>query len=363
VSDPTPIESLLTKRGLPGHDATVRPVLYGPGRGDTGDAVSSPSLVRDSMFTAAALQTLTFAPPVAYIDGLVLEGLGIMGGRPKLGKSWWCLRAAVTIASGGVAFGNPERRVTEAPVLYLALEDGPGRLKRRLGELIPGGDTWPESLTFATAWPRLDRGGLARIEQAVTTDRVQVVVIDTFARVRQPRPGKDTYGEDTDSLIGLHDLAREHRGLAVWLVHHNRKDDRPEDYIDALSGSTGISGVVDHIAVLTRGRGEADAVVKFTSRDADEHDTAFRFDAGGWVELGDARLYELSKARRVVLEVVQALGEAPLTEIAEMAGRDKPTTLRLLTALAHDDLVTQDEKRGPWKANNTDNSDNTEEGT
>ena len=67
--------------------------------------------VRKRLITGAQLQTKTFPPTVKYIDGFILEGLGILGGKPKLGKSWWALSAAVTIAAGGVAFGDPNREV------------------------------------------------------------------------------------------------------------------------------------------------------------------------------------------------------------------------------------------------------------
>ena len=105
---------------------------------------------RPKLVSAAELKTKEFPEPVAYIDGLVLEGLGILGGKPKLGKSWWALRAGLAIASGGVAFGNPNRNVEQAPVLYLALEDGKKRLQNRLGKLLLPDETWPEALMTVT---------------------------------------------------------------------------------------------------------------------------------------------------------------------------------------------------------------------
>ena len=76
-------------------------------------ATDPPSLAawRKHMFTAAELQEMTFAEPKSYIEGLIHEGFGIFGGKPKLGKSWWAMRASITIATGGVAFGNPDRDV------------------------------------------------------------------------------------------------------------------------------------------------------------------------------------------------------------------------------------------------------------
>jgi hypothetical protein len=117
------------------------------------------SLLREHMVTAADLQTMTFPPPEAYIDGLVLEGLGILGGKPKLGKSFWGFRAGLAIATGGVAFSNTARQVSQAPVLYLALEDGRARLQDRIDKLLAPGETWPASMTLTTVWPRFDQDG------------------------------------------------------------------------------------------------------------------------------------------------------------------------------------------------------------
>ena len=82
----------------------------------------------------------------------------------------------------------------------------------------------------------------------------------------------------TERLVG-----DDRNSTAILVV-----EDNPADFIDALSGSTGITGVVDHIAMLRRGRGEADAVFHFTSRDAPEHETAVQLDGWMWSELGMA---------------------------------------------------------------------------
>lgn len=320
--------------------------------------------VRANMVRASDLQQMVFPPPQSYIDGIIMEGLTILGGKPKLGKSWFVLRATLTIATGGIAFGNSSRAVTPARCLFLALEDGQRRLQSRLTALSPPGDDWPADLMMVTSWPRLDEGGVELLRDVTDIDGYRVVVIDTLGKVRSPRRGKDGYQEDSDALSQLHDLTRERPGLAIVLIHHNRKDDHPDDYIDALSGTTGLTGVVDHIAVLQRGRGDADAVLRFTSRDAADHDTAFGFSAGAWTELGSAAEHDLSKARKAVLQAVTDMESATLTEIANEVKRPPGNTSKLLRALESEGLVRQDEKRGPWRltgnAEKTDNSDNSD---
>src|SRR5262245_57136745 len=54
---------------------------------------------RANVFSAADLHKKSF-PEIAYvIPGLIPEGLSILAGRPKIGKSWLALDAAFAVAS------------------------------------------------------------------------------------------------------------------------------------------------------------------------------------------------------------------------------------------------------------------------
>jgi RecA-family ATPase len=55
------------------------------------------------------------------VPGIVCEGLSLLAGPPKVGKSWLSLDLALSVAGGGKAFGAIP--VQPGPVLYLALED------------------------------------------------------------------------------------------------------------------------------------------------------------------------------------------------------------------------------------------------
>jgi RecA-family ATPase len=107
-------------------------------------------------------------------------------------------------------------------VLYCALEDTPRRLQRRIRKLNYG--IWPERLTLATKWRRLDDGGTKDIGQwAKSVVCPRLVVMDTLARVRPERSPKDTtYDGDYKAAEELHRIANE-VGLAVLMLHHTRK--------------------------------------------------------------------------------------------------------------------------------------------
>src|SRR4030081_2665210 len=87
------------------------------------------------IFSAAALQTMTFPPLNFILPGLVPEGATLLVSRPKFGKSWLVLDIAIATAASRLTLG--ELRPSAGDVLYLALEDGRRRLQRRITKLLP----------------------------------------------------------------------------------------------------------------------------------------------------------------------------------------------------------------------------------
>jgi RecA-family ATPase len=63
-------------------------------------------------------------------------GITLLAGKPKKGKSWMALGMCEAVATGGVAFGM--KRVEQGDTLYLALEDNPKRLQKRLRKVLNG---------------------------------------------------------------------------------------------------------------------------------------------------------------------------------------------------------------------------------
>ena len=79
------------------------------------------------------------------VETLLPEGISMLGGAPKVGKSWMVLLLALQVAKGEPLWNLPTKQGT---VLYLALEDSQSRLQDRLNRLT---DEAPDSLFFATA--------------------------------------------------------------------------------------------------------------------------------------------------------------------------------------------------------------------
>ena len=79
------------------------------------------------------------------IETLLPEGISMLGGALKIGKSWMVLDIGVRVAKGESIWSLPTKRGT---VLYLALEDSLARIQERLCKLT---DDVPGNLFFAIA--------------------------------------------------------------------------------------------------------------------------------------------------------------------------------------------------------------------
>src|SRR5947207_11087402 len=80
--------------------------------------------------TAADLVAREFKEPKWAVPQIVAEGLTILAGKPKTGKSWLALDFAVAVAGGYNAIGNVQCQ--QGDVLLLALEANNRRLNQRL---------------------------------------------------------------------------------------------------------------------------------------------------------------------------------------------------------------------------------------
>ena len=62
--------------------------------------------IRKPIYTAAELMRLEFPPPQWLIEGLLPEGLTVLSGAPKIGKSWLSLQIALSITTASPLFGQ-----------------------------------------------------------------------------------------------------------------------------------------------------------------------------------------------------------------------------------------------------------------
>lgn len=273
---------------------------------------------RTSYWRADDLMSHTFPPPKWAVRGLLSEGLNIVIGAPKIGKSWFALCVAIAVALGGRALGSIS--CDSGPVLYLALEDTGRRLQDRLRKVLAG-QAAPSHLAFATEWPTLNQGGADQLRRWLEVNPgARLVIIDTLQKIRGAAVVRgNAYAEDYTALGLLKQIADEY-SVCMVVLHHDRKADA-EDFVGRVSGTNGIVGAADALLAISRLRSSAEAVLEITGRDVEEAKYALRFspEAGSWTLL-DVPPEELglTEERRRLLTVLR---DQPGLGPGELAGR------------------------------------------
>ena len=107
--------------------------------------------------TAEDLQNRTYDPTSFLVDELIPEGLHILAGAPKIGKSWLALWLCLCVAQGQALWNFA---TTQGEALYLSLEDSFQRIQTRLFDLT---EDAPSTLHFAIMADTLKHGWNSRL--------------------------------------------------------------------------------------------------------------------------------------------------------------------------------------------------------
>jgi AAA domain len=266
------------------------------------------------------------------IPGFVPEGLSILAGRQKLGKSWLAFDWAIAVATGGIAMGSIECRCGD--VLYIDMENGERRIQRRINALLPDRKSLPElgRLKFATESPSLNDGFIDALDDWRTSVlEPKLVVVDVLQRIKPAGSlSRNSYENDYSIISPLQRWATDH-GVAAVLITHTRKGGA-DDPLEAVTGSNGLSACADATLVLDRKAEGATLYVR--GRDVEERDDAMRFDQGRWWVMGDAAEVHNTSERSAYIELLREAKE-PMgpSDIAAALGKNANEVKQMLHRL------------------------------
>jgi hypothetical protein len=301
---------------------------------------------------AALMSTELVAPPWA-VPGLLPEGVSLLAGKPKMGKSWLALSLAISIALGTPALGA--LATTQGTVLYLGLEDNEQRISSRVGKLLCGA-TPPPDLFWAGSCAPLTMGGLTDLEAWIMrTSHPRLIVIDTLARVRAQNgfSNGSIYADDYAAITPLKHLAEQYH-VSILLIHHLRKNSA-SDPMDEISGSTGLTGATDCNMVLQRERGQNKAVLHITGRDVEDQELKLTFDTQSGLWSLDTTPREetetVSPVRQSIIDLLEQ-HDHPLSakEIAEQLSLDYSSVTKKLSLMRKDGQISSP-GRGLYQCN------------
>ena len=227
-------------------------------------------------------ETLLATPlkPMRYIiDGLLPQGIHLLAGNPKVGKSWLVLWMCSQISKGEAVWNYATH---QGAVLYLCLEDSHQRVQQRLTQITDDGR---ENLHFATQSQGIENGLCIQIRKFIAEHPdTNLVVIDTLQKIRPIVSDGNMYASDYQDVSKLKCLADSH-GIAILLVHHLRKKADDDPY-RMVSGTNALTGAVDSSFVLQKNvQNSSEAILHAQGRDIEPRELRLRFENQKWLLL------------------------------------------------------------------------------
>jgi hypothetical protein len=212
---------------------------------------------REAKFVLERWRDMTFDGREEWLIKRILprRGLAAIYGKPGAFKSFVAQHIGLCVASEREWAG---RRVSNAPVVYVAGEGAAGVRKRREG-YVKAWPSLPPDVDFALipAAPNLgaDPGDLPQLVEAIERARMRpgLIVIDTAA---QSLGQADENGAGMTALIVNAEELAQHFDCLVLFVHHvGLADDK------RLRGHTSLGGALDAQILCERREGENCAVL------------------------------------------------------------------------------------------------------
>lgn len=285
--------------------------------------------------STAALMAQSFSPIKWIIPDYVPEGLVLLAGKQKLGKTWMALDWGAAVASGGRTMGIT---CEQGDVLYIDMENGDRRIQRRINAMWPLKQSRPDlsRLEWASASPVIGQDFYAALNEwhaSVTNPRL--VIIDVLQRIKPAgNAARNAYENDYAALTGLQQWATEH-SVAVVALHHLKKGgSENDDPFEKLSGSNGLSACADTTLVLDRNA--QGCTLYGRGRDVEEIESAVTFDKTTfrWRVQGNVTDVRRSDERGNILRALADAAEpmAP-NVIADVTGMKSGNIRRLLLSM------------------------------
>jgi hypothetical protein len=289
--------------------------------------------------SAADLQYMTFPPLHYVVPGLIPEGVTLLAGKPKVGKSFLCLDAALAVSMGGKCLNH---QCEQGDVMALFLEDTDRRMQRRITSMIGAQKTdWPSRLKFVTKFNRLDQGGLDDLYQwAKEAENPRLIVIDLWERFRpeEKKTNGSQYRSDYAGLAEVQQRLSEFPKLGVLVTNHQRKA-TSEDIFDTISGTLGLNGGADTMAVLAREEGAKTLEVR--GRDVEDCAIVVEQDKQTlrWINKGLKHAGAMTPERRKIVDAMRGRGPMTAKRVHEIIGGSHDAIRYLMMKMCQDDVI------------------------
>lgn len=283
-------------------------------------------------------------PANEIIEGLLYNGLTILAGPPKSGKSWIVLGMAIGVACKG-KFVSAKNVTAPGRVGYFALEESETRTASRLKMLCLQNDISLQNIEFHYKINPIQKGGLSDLEAYLERSHPTLVIIDTLtAFVTGDANGRidpNVFQSEYRNIKALQELCIKYE-TAILVVHHTNKVGGGG--IGAVAGTHGLTAAADSVWTLKKQPAKR-ALLEVTGREVEDQALLLQLDlenSVGWYLVEEGDDVTLSEERQEILELLAGTGPLPPVKIASELRKNGVTIRRLLQKLLANGLVSLD---------------------
>jgi hypothetical protein len=295
-------------------------------------------------YDAAELMTMDMPDPLYVVRPYAPEGVVLIVGRPKIGKSTFARGMVHAVNTGGTFLSAICDKV---PVLYLSLEEGERLMRKKLRSLWSAEEL--RGVRFEFEWPQ-GEAGAAKLRDTLRemlprkTTRA-LVVIDSLTKFRTPPSQRgNAFTEDYQDVMLLGELCKSFPGLCVLVLHHTTKA-VPDDPVSSISGTYGVSAAADSYLILLKQGQQFRMHAGGRLWEGDASDFELRREGGRWEMVGEwdgatASAQGLTPQQQQVLQLLKK-GAQTAAALARAAGKEDSAMRHMCSGLARKGLITK----------------------
>ena len=340
----------------PGSEANIRKMAesmrkYAPGKFHVGrDQPAEPPQVLN--FAELHEKETPLEKMIFDTFPIPIEGLTLIVGAPKAGKSILATQVAASVATGTSLFDCYGVQ-QQGPVLIVERDDprGPLALKSQLMKLAPD----PQTPIYSTGESPEGFGpAMAEwLEGQITKLELKLVVLDSYTAIRASRSGNPDIVKLERAELELLDSLAKRLGCAIVLIHHGSKSAADLDWTMSASGSFAMFAGTEtlcHISRFSDMDGAPERLVRMRGRHSGDLHLALRYIKSALsyehiVEGPAAPLFPL------LHQIKTEFGNQPFTAKAlyQATGHSPATGYRLITKLRHAQAIVRHDASGTEK--------------
>lgn len=195
--------------------------------------------------SAIKMSQMEISKSTDIIEGLLPVGVTLLSAPAKMGKTFFCMQMANSVASGSNFLGYHTKKRN---AYYIVLED-PRNIQIQRLQCAKNAISSGYDIEFCQAYDQ--RFNLEeKIKKYIKYNpSLGLVVVDTFEKIREDNDR--TYGIDYKEVTYYHDLAMKY-GIAIVLVMHTIKNVNYSNIFANITGSGGTLAAADGLMVILK---------------------------------------------------------------------------------------------------------------